>query len=86
MSEDGPPELPRIKARLPFAQSGTKLGAGARRAGFAIYSALTLGLIGVAAYMGAVAGHPLTSPYVVAPAIGATWFGLRLFMTLAPKS
>jgi hypothetical protein len=85
VSDGGPTELPRIKARLPFAQNGAKLGAGARRTGLAIYLVLTLGLIGVAAYMGAVAGHPLTSPYVVAPVIGAAWFGLRLFMTLAPR-
>lgn len=60
-------------------------GGGLKRASLAIYTVLVVVLIGVAVYMGAIVGHPLTSPYVVAPVVGALWFGLRLFMTLAPR-
>jgi hypothetical protein len=84
--QEPPPPLPRVKARLPFTQRPGARGAGAMRpASLAIYTVLALGLAGLALYMGAIARHPLTSAYVIAPAVGAAWFGLRLFMTLAPK-
>jgi hypothetical protein len=90
VSERGPDEnLPRVKARLPFgdrpATPGGARGAAARRAGVIVYGALIAILIGVAYYMAAVQGHPLTSPYVAAPAVGAAWFALRLLMTMAPR-
>jgi hypothetical protein len=50
-----------------------------------IYSIITLVLAGLAVYMAMVADHPLTSGYVAAPAIGALWFGLRLFMILSAR-
>jgi len=46
---------------------------------------LTLMMVGLALYMAMVLRHPLTSVYVIAPAVGAVWFGLRLFMTMTPK-
>lgn len=50
-----------------------------------VYAALAVGLAGLAVYMGLVAGRPLVSGYVAAPAIGALWFGLRLFMMLGAR-
>jgi hypothetical protein len=38
-----------------------------------------------AAYMALVQRMPVTGMRVVAPAIGALWFGLRVFMGLTPK-
>ena len=38
-----------------------------------------------AAYMALVQLMPLTDMRVVAPAIGAFWFGLRVFISLTPK-
>ena len=50
-----------------------------------VYGLLAVGLGGLAVYMGLVAGHPPGSGYVVGPAIGALWFGLRLFVTLGSR-
>ena len=85
MSEPGmPPPLPGVKTRLPFEQKS--IGAiGVRNFSFWMFLILTIGLAGLAYYMAAIVGHPVASPYVVAPGIGALWFGLRLFMKLAPK-
>ena len=41
---------------------------------------------GLAAYMYFVQHMPWTDMRVAAPAVGALWFGLRLFMTLTPRS
>lgn len=82
------PHLPRVKGRMPFAAQPRTPGGGGgvKRFSAAAYAVLTIALIGVAVYMGRVVGHPLMSPYVISPAVGALWFGLRLFMTLAPKT
>jgi hypothetical protein len=54
---------------------------GAARAGMRwVYLLATVGCVAVAAYMYVGQGRPLTSGYVAAPAIGAVWFALRLFM------
>lgn len=80
------PEPPRTKARLPFGERPTTPGGGAlRRIGPTVYGVLMLGLAGLAGYMHLVQDHALTSAYVVAPGVGALWFALRLFMTLAPR-
>jgi hypothetical protein len=50
-----------------------------------VYVVLAAGLAGLAVYMGLVAGRPLVSGYVAAPAIGAVWFALRAFMALGSK-
>ncbi|MDX2277071.1 MAG: hypothetical protein NW206_16615 [Hyphomonadaceae bacterium] len=82
-----PPPLPRVKGRLPFAQKPRTPGGGAlKRGSILLYGALVIVLIGVAFYMGWYENRPLTSPYVVAPIVGAFWFALRLFMSLAPRA
>lgn len=73
-----PPDPLRPRARLPFEPNA--FGGGVRSVGVVIYALLALGLGGLALYNGLVSGLPLTSGYVAAPAIGALWFGLRLFM------
>ena len=61
------------------------LGGTMQRGALFVYAVLALGLAGLAVYMGLVAGRPLVSGYVAAPAIGALWFGLRLFMILGSR-
>jgi hypothetical protein len=51
-----------------------------------LFAAVVIGCAGLAGYMYFVAHMPLMDMRVLAPAIGALWFGLRLFMTLTPKS
>jgi hypothetical protein len=58
------------------------LGGVARTGARWVYVFAAVGCAGVAAYMAAVQGRPLTSAYVAAPAIGAVWFGLRTIMML----
>jgi hypothetical protein len=78
------PELPRVKARLPFDPNA--FGKRAQRSGSAyIYAVITAVLVGAGVYMNVIVGHPLLSGYVLAPAIGALWFGLRLFMMLGKR-
>jgi hypothetical protein len=45
-----------------------------------LYAIITVVLVAFAAYQAVIQLMPLTSPYVIAPAIGAIWFALRLFM------
>ena len=47
--------------------------------------ALAVACAGAAAYMALVQHLPLTDMRIVAPAIGAMWFGLRIFMNLTPR-
>ncbi len=56
-----------------------------RRVSLVVYGALVAGLTGMTLYMWLVADHALTSPYVAAPAIGALWLGLRLFMIFSSR-
>lgn len=82
MSEK-PPPLPGTRTRLPFDPQPFK--GGLRRGAVFVYGVLAVGLAGLAFYMGTVQHHPLTSPYVLAPGVGAIWFALRLFMTLGAR-
>lgn len=85
MAEPGP-SLPRVQPRLPFQERPRTPGGGAfKRGSVILYAVLVAALVGVALYMGWFVGHPLMSPYVVAPVVGAFWFALRLFTALAPK-
>jgi hypothetical protein len=86
VSEPEPPrdELPRTKARLPFEQK--PFDRPLQRGAVLVYGVLTAGLAALALYMWQVAGHPITSGYVAAPAIGALWFGLRVFMMLGTRN
>ena len=84
MSEHEPPRpLPRVKGRLPFEPN--PFGRATQRGALVVYGLLTVGLIGLALYNGLVEQLPITSGYVAGPAIGAAWFGLRLFLMLAPR-
>ena len=77
MSVEPPPNLPpRKKLAVEQPLSG-KAAVGGRAL---IYVAVTFVLAGLAVYNAVVQHLPLTSPYVAAPAIGALWFALRLFM------
>lgn len=81
MSDVDPPPPSGLtpRKRLPIEEP---LNIGMRFGPVLLYGSLALALAIVAAY-GALVGHyPLMSGYVIAPAIGALWFGLRLFMTL----
>ena len=51
-----------------------------------LFVAIVVACGGAAAYMYFVQHMPLTDMRVSAPAIGALWFGLRLFMTLTPRT
>jgi hypothetical protein len=50
-----------------------------------LFASVVLGCVGLAGYMYFVQHMPWTDMRVVAPAVGALWFGVRLFMTLTPK-
>jgi hypothetical protein len=75
--------LPRVKGRLPFDPKA--FDRPVQRGALFLYGMLTAGLAGLAVYMATIVGHALTSAYVAAPAIGALWFGLRLFMMLGKR-
>ena len=86
MTDTPPPPrkpLPTAKSRLPF--DPNPFGRTVQRGTIYIYAVIAAVLIGIAVYMHAVVGHPLFSGYVLAPAIGALWFGLRLFMLLGKR-
>jgi hypothetical protein len=77
VSIDPPPNLPpRRKLAVEQPLGGNPLKSGR----LYIYAAVAIGLGGLAAYNAFIQYLPLTSPYVIAPAIGAVWFALRLFM------
>ena len=91
MSENGAPDhaeeggVSWAKPRLPFDAPGDP-GASAKKRGMPlIYAIAVAATVGVALYMALVAGRPWGSPAVVAPLIGAGWFGLRLFMMWSKK-
>lgn|GEM_PF-1804882 len=50
-----------------------------------MFASVVLGCVGLAGYMYFVQHMAWTDMRVVAPAVGALWFGVRLFMTLTPK-
>ena len=77
MSETPPPNLP---PRRKLAVEQPLGGSNVRRGAVWIYAALTVSLVAVAFYMAVIEGRELASGYVAGPAIGAVWFGLRLFM------
>jgi hypothetical protein len=83
MSEDQPP--PEPKRRVSYEPIRFGAGGRLRGAGAMIYGGLAAFMAALGVYMAAVEGHPLASPYVAGPAIGALWFGLRLFMMLSSR-
>ncbi len=76
---DTPPPIPQRTKLAVESQIGPP--SIAKNGALFLYGGLTVALLGLAAYMAFVEGQPLISVHVAAPAIGAIWFGLRLFMT-----
>ena len=77
MSDTPPPTLPR-RRKLAIEQP---LGGNALKRGkLFLYAAVAIVLGGLAGYNALVQRLDFTSPYVIAPAIGAVWFALRLVM------
>lgn len=56
-----------------------------QRGAVVMYALAAVALVGVALYMAVAEQRPLVSGWVAAPAIGALWFGLRLFMILGSR-
>ncbi|GIK47844.1 MAG: hypothetical protein BroJett013_05410 [Alphaproteobacteria bacterium] len=82
MSEAEPPREPGRRPRYePIGMGGL-----VKRSALVVYALLAIGLAGFAVYMATIGQHGLTSMYVAAPAIGALWFGLRVFMMMGPRS
>jgi hypothetical protein len=82
MSNSTPPPLyqrrpsrSRLEPIKPLSGKGGKLF---------LFAALAVVCGAAAGYMALVQRMPLTDMRVVAPAIGALWFGLRVFMSLMP--
>lgn len=76
-----PPHTPGNRPRYePIAMGGVF-----KRSAVVIYALLAVGLAGLAIYMATIGARDITSMYVAAPAIGALWFGLRVFMMLGPR-
>jgi hypothetical protein len=78
-------DLPSEPRKAPTLPQPISLGGTMRQGMVFVYAVLAVGLAGLGVYMGLVAGHPLVSGYVAGPAIGALWFGLRLFMILGSR-
>jgi hypothetical protein len=75
-----PPPRRKLDIEQPIA-----LGGIAKQGAVVMYALAALALLGVAFYMALVEQRPLVSGWVAAPAIGAVWFGLRLFMILGSR-
>ncbi|MBC7770800.1 MAG: hypothetical protein H7124_18610 [Phycisphaerales bacterium] len=82
MSEAGPPRTPAERPRF----ETIRMGGVVKRSALVIYALLAVGLAGLAVYMVTIGQRDMTSMYVAAPAIGALWFGLRVFMMLGPRT
>ena len=77
-----PPMYQRRASRSPLTPIRPLSGKGGKVFVFAVLAVLC----GAgAAYMALVQHMPLTDMRVVAPAIGAFWFGLRVFISLTPR-
>ncbi|MBY0564452.1 MAG: hypothetical protein K2P58_09720 [Hyphomonadaceae bacterium] len=83
MSGERPSGLPRVRPRLPFEPVQSPLTGQTGK--LFLLALLMAACVAAAAYMLLVARMPWTDMRVVGPAIGALWFGLRIFMNLTPK-
>jgi hypothetical protein len=83
VSEERPPNLPP-RRKLDIEQP-IGVGGFAKQGAVVMYALVTIALVGIALYMATVEQRPLMSGWVAAPAIGAVWFGLRLFMILGSR-
>jgi hypothetical protein len=62
-----------------------RMGGALRSSALMVYGLLAGGMAGAALYMVFIERRELISPYVAGPAIGALWFGLRLFMMFSSR-
>lgn len=83
MSDPKPPPLYQRRTSRPQFEPIKSPLAGGRKV--FLFAVLALVCGAAAAYMGLVQGMPLTDMRVVAPAIGAIWFALRVVISAAPK-
>jgi len=81
MTDVEPPREPRERPRY----EPIRMGGVVKRSALLVYGLLAIGLAGLAAWMATIGQRDITSMYVAAPAIGALWFGLRVFMLLGPR-
>ena len=80
------PNPPPIYQRRPSRSPMAPLRPLSGKSGGLFLSTVLAFLCGAAAaYMALVQHMPITDMRVVAPAIGAVWFALRVLMTLTPK-
>ena len=85
MSEETPPTNPLEKRRrVEYAPMAMPFTGGKGKT--LLFLSIIVACGGAAAYMFFVQNMAWTDMRVIAPAIGALWFGLRLFMTLTPRS
>jgi hypothetical protein len=83
VSDERPPNMPS-RRKLDVEQP-IKVGGLAKNGAVVMYALVAVALIGIAIYMAVVEQRPLMTGWVAAPAIGAVWFGLRLFMILGSR-
>ncbi|MFT3726679.1 MAG: hypothetical protein QM759_02515 [Terricaulis sp.] len=78
-----PPQSPYPKRRIAYEPMPMPFSGG--RGKSLMFASVVVGCAGLAVYMYFVQHMPAMDPRVIAPAVGALWFGVRLFMTLTPK-
>ena len=86
MSEPSPPPSDplRVKARMPYEPMAMPF-TGARGKTL-LFVAIVAACAGTGAYMFFVEHMAWSDMRVIGPGVGALWFGLRLFMTLTPRT
>ncbi len=86
MSEDTPPPNPLDEPAPRRVRTDADAFYGGGKGKTLLFVSIVVACGGAAAYMFFVQNMPWTDMRVIAPAIGALWFGLRLFMTLTPRN
>lgn len=85
MSDDTPPPNPlENRRRVEYTPMSMPFTGGQGKT--LLFLAIIAACGGASAYMFFIQRMPWTDMRVIAPAIGALWFGLRLFMTLTPRT
>jgi hypothetical protein len=69
---------------MPFEETPAR-AAAPKSISIALYATIAAALVAGSVYFAQIRHMPLMSAYVIAPAIGAAWFGLRVFMMLNPR-